>query len=228
MKYDPNLPFQLGFSVEETSAYQLLCHWMELTASILPDYVHSRIPRKGDIRNSILFKHMLKFYREKNLEFKGFQYILFMRAQLEIARKLQKEGKRILVDASLLHGEKAYARWSVWKRLIKENRQTQKATYAFVEQNVITEMELTKKTIGDLLENNFIFEKYLQEASNLLRFVILKKISPLYVVCSKWIEKLPDPIKNDITDLANIENLKDFDLKDIQNIYKKYFDYEYQ
>lgn len=226
MKYDPNLPFELGYSTEEASAYQLLCQWNELTKSILPDYVHHRIPKRGDIRKSILFKHMLKFYREKNKEFKGYQYILFMRAQLEISRKLQKEGKKILVDASLLHGEKAYARWGAWKHLIKEKRQNQKAAYAYIEGNVISEMELTKKSITDLLDNNIKLEKYIEEASNLLRLVILKKISPLYVVCSKWITKLPENIKADIMDFANTENLKDFDLSEIHKIYNKYFNYE--
>lgn len=226
MKYDPNLPFELGYSTEETSAYLLLCQWHELTNLLLPDYVHHRLPRKGDIRKSIIFKHMLKFYREKNKEFKGYQYILFMRAQLEIARKLQKEGKKILVDASLLHGDKAYARWAAWKHLVKEKRQNQKASYAYIEGNVIAEMELTKKTIHDLLDNNIQLEKYIDESSNLLRFVILKKISPLYVVCSEWIKKLPEPIKTDIMDFANTENLKDFDLSEIHKIYNKYFSYE--
>jgi hypothetical protein len=226
MKYDPHMALELGLNQDETLAYQLSCQWFELTRKILPNYCHPRIARKGDFRKSIVFKHMLKFVKENKDTLAGFQFVLFIRAQLEIVHKLQKEGKRILVDPSLLHGDKSKARWAVWKKLVKEKRQTTKVAYAYIKSNVISEFELTLKTIKDLLKDDVSIENYIKESPNILRFVILKKISPLYVVCSLWVKRLPEQIKIDIIDLSNTENLKDFDLSEIHSIYKKYFDFE--
>lgn len=220
------MAFELGLNQDELLAYQLVCQWIELTRKILPNYCHQRIAKKGDIRKSIIFKHMIKFVKENKDTLSGFQFVLFMRAQLEIAHKLQKEGKRILVEPSLLHGDKAKARWAVWKRLIKEKRQSVKASYAYVESNVISEFELTLKTITAILKDDISITNYIKESPNILKFVILKKISPLYVVCSEWIKKLPEQIKTDIIDLSNTENLKDFDLSEVEKIYKNYFSFE--
>ena len=223
MQYDPNMALELGFNSDETLAYQLVCAWDKLTKDLLPSYGHPKIAKKGDLRKTLIFKHMLKFVKEKKLEFKGFQYILFMRAQLEIAKKLISEGKRILIDASILHGEKAQARYMVWKKLIKTKRQEQKAVYAYVETSVINEFNKTLKTLQDILKNDFTLDKFKQESSNILKYIILKKISPLYVVCSKWTKELPEPIRTDIYDLANIDNLRDFDLTEIHKHFIKFF-----
>jgi hypothetical protein len=227
MKYDPHMALELGLNQDEILAYQLCCQWIELTRKILPNYCHPRVAKKGDIRKSIVFKHMLKFVKANKETLSGFQFVLYMRAQLEIAHKLQKEGHRILVDPSLLHGDKAKARWAVWKKLIKEKRQTTKVAYAHLEANVVSEFELTLRTIKDLLKEDVSLENYIKESPNILRFVILKKISPLYVFCSKWIQKLPDQIRTDIIDLSNIENLKDFDIKELSDMYNKYFGFEF-
>lgn len=226
MQYDPHMALELKLTQDEILAYQLACVWIKLTRELLPDYRHPKIAKKGDIRKTIIFKHMLKFVTNKKNEFKGFQFILYMRAQLEIAKKLQSEGKRILVDASILHGEKAQARYVVWKHLLKQKRKQEKAVYAFVESSVVSEFEKTAKTLNDILKQDNTFENYKKEASNILKYVILKKISPLYVVCSNWIKQLPEIIKKDIYDLSNIENLQDFDISKLMEFYNKYFPYE--
>jgi len=226
MKYDPHMALELNFTEEEVLAYQLVCAWVDLTQKLLPTYTHQKIARTGNIRKSIVFKHMLKFVRENNNKFKGFQFIIFMRAQLEIAKKLISEGKRVLVDVSLLHGEKAHVRWAVWKKLITKNRQTQKAVYSYGETSLTAEFDKTFKTIMLLLGEDITIEKYTLESPNILKFTILKRISPLYVLCSKWIQKLSDPIKTDILFFSNVENLKDFDLSKIEIFYNKYFNFE--
>lgn len=228
MKYDPILAMELKFSEEETLAYQLVCAWQELTSKIIPNYNHTKIGKKGDLRKLLIFKHMLKYVREKKNDFKGFQYIVFMRAQIEICYKLQQEGKKILIDPSLLHGDRADARWHVWKKLVKQKRVESKAIYAYSETSLESEFNKTHKTIKDMLEGNITIENYVNHASDILKFVLLKRISPLYVLCSKWLEKLPSAIKNDIRDLSNLDNLKDFDTSNIIKTYSKYFEYECQ
>lgn len=226
MKYDPMFALELKLSEEETLAYQLVCAWDEMISKILPNYNHMRIGKKGDIRKLLIFKHMLKYVREKSSEFKGFQYVVFMRAQIEICAKLQQEGKKILVDPSLLHGKRADARWHVWKKLIKQKRVESKAVYSYAESSLESEFQKTYKTMKDLLGQDISLENYLLHSSEILKYVLLKRISPLYVYCSKWIQNLPNPIRSDILDLSNLDVLKDFDTSNIKNIYKKYFSHE--
>jgi hypothetical protein len=78
----------------------------------------------------------------------------------------------------------------------------------------------------DLLGQDISLENYLLHSSEILKYVLLKRISPLYVYCSKWIQNLPNPIRSDILDLSNLDVLKDFDTSNIKNIYKKYFSHE--
>ena len=94
MQYNPQIAAEGNFTPEETLAYQLTCHWVELRHKIFPNYRHQKMSgREGDIRKTYLFKNILKFVRDKNKTFKGFQFVLYMRAQLEILKKIQNDGR---------------------------------------------------------------------------------------------------------------------------------------
>ena len=226
MKYDPSYALEQEFSTEEILAYQLVCQWCALLSQILPDYNHQFMGVKGDLRKKLIFKHMFKFFRERKDQFKGFQYVIFMRAQLEICAKLISEGKKILVDASLLHGKKADARWCVWKNIIKSKRQNIKASYSFDITNLSYEFQKTKSAIGNILGKDPKFEVFSENASEILKLVVLKKISPIYIFCSKWILKLNDPIKQDILDLSHVSKFNDFNMEEATKMYSNMFSYE--
>lgn len=226
MKYDPHLALELKLTTEEILAYQLVCAWYDLTSKIIPNYYHTAIRRSSDIRKLLIFKQMIKYVRERKNEFKGFQYVIFMRAQIEICAKLQSEGKKVLIDPSLLYGKKSTARWIVWKNLIKQKRNNELATYSYSKASLQSEFEKTSNTFKKILEDNVTVENYINHSSDILKFVILKRISPLYVLCSNWVKHLPENIKKDIVDISNIENFKDFDLSNVRKEYENHFSYE--
>ena len=139
---------ELGYSQEETLAYALTCWWIELRNKIFPDYRHQPVGgRRGDIRSSYLFKNVLKFVREKKEKFKGFQYVLYMRAQLEVLKKIQNDGKPVVVEANCLHGDQSYKRWLVWKKIVAVKNNTSKINYKVVDINLTHEFEKTQKSL---------------------------------------------------------------------------------
>jgi hypothetical protein len=227
MKYDPQIAVDGNFTPEETLAYQLTCHWVELRHKIFPNYRHQKISsRKGDIRKSYLYKNILKFVRDKSKNFKGFQYVLFMRAQLEVLKKIQNDGHKVVVEANCLHGEQAEKRWGLWKKKVALENATTKIEYSVVESNVEIEFEKTKRTILLVLNNNITKENYINSKLDILKFVILKKISPLYIITSKWIKLIDQETLQDMKDLSNVKKYEDYNLDIVVKTYNKFFDFE--
>lgn len=229
MNYNPEFPIANNYTEDETLTYQCLCIYFKLRQEIIPNYIHTKLPsNKKDIRTSLVFKQMLKFVKANRHRFKGFQFILFMRAQLEVMRKLQNDGVKVLIDPSIFCGKKADNRWSLWKKWVQDHNKITKITYEFVPSNLIFDFENTKSSIKQMCDNTLTFEKYNQESPVLLKLAITKKISPIYVYLSCWIKNLPDQIKNDLYDICNISTFADYDMTNAKQLYDKYFDFELQ
>lgn len=227
MKYDPELALNLGFDADETLAYQLLCLWIDMRYKIIPDYIHTKIPKNcKNLKKTLIFKQMKKFVIENRHRFKGLQYILFMQAQLDILGKLHKEGKPVLIEASVLCGENADKRWAVWKKLLQDANKITKITYEFVSSNLEFELRETLSSVKEMCKNNLAFEKFEKEAAVLLKYAILKKLSPIYVILSPWVKKLPEQVQNDLADILNLSAYKDFDMKNAIKVFEKYFSHE--
>lgn len=227
MQYDPNIPAENKFTQEETLAYCLTCHWVKLRSDIFPDYRHQSLSSKlGDIRKTYLYKNIIKFVREKKSTFKGFQYVLFMRAQLEILKRLQKKGYQIVVEANCLHGEAAQKRWYAWKKLVGEINNTSKIAYAVIESNIDIEFDKTKKSIDSILGDNVTFENYENNRGEILKYIILKKISDLYLICSKWFQKLPKEFVEEVYEIKSLAKYQDYNLTNVKKLYNNIFKYE--
>jgi hypothetical protein len=227
MKYDPKIPMENKYTPDETLAYNLLCWWYELSNKIFPNYRHGRIGgRTGDIRKTYIFKNVFKFVKEKKHQFKGFQYVLYIRAQLEVLKKIQSTGKNVNVDTNCLHGKKAMNRWLFWKKQVAVANNTTKATYAIIETTLESEFNKTKKTIKDILKDDCSIDNFIKNRGEILKYLIIKKISPLYILCSKWIKKLDKETQEDFHDIANTKQYDDYDKKSIEKVYNKYFENE--
>lgn len=224
MEYNPQMAFELKFNDDETIAYQLCSYYLKTRNALFPNYRHSKTVK--DIRNlkkSLVFKHILKFIKENRHRFDVFQCMLFIRAQLEVIKKIQNDGKKALIEINMIHGEQADKRWELWKKWVKEKNNVSKIEYTFVESNLVCDFERTKNTLANILKEDISIQNYINNASNLLKFVIIKKIAPVYVLVSEWAKLLPEQIKNDIYDLCKIENVDDFNFDNAKAIYKKYF-----
>lgn len=229
MRYNPEFPIKMNFDEDETFAYQLLCIWIDLRQKFIPDYLHTPLPKNiKNLKNSLLFKQILKFVKENRNRFKGFQFVVYMTAQLQILGKLHKEGKPVLIEASCLSGKSADARYAVWKKQIQEANKVTKITYEFVSTNLEFDLKTTHESIKIFCKNDLSFENYSKECSSLLKFAILKKISPVYVILSPWIKKLPEQLQSDLNDILNVETYMNFDLTNAKPLFKKYFSYEDQ
>ena len=227
MRYNPEFPISMKFDEDETLAYQLLCIWIDLRLKFIPDYLHTPLPKNlKNLKKSLMFKQLLKFVKDNRIRFKGFQYVIFMTAQLQILSKLHKEGKSVLIEASCLCGKGADARYAVWKKQIKDSNKISKINYEFVESNLEFDFKNTFESINKFCKNEINLENYLNECTSLLKFAILKKISPVYVILSPWVKKLPQQIQDDLNDITNTETYKKFDLANAMPLFNKFFAHE--
>ena len=86
------------------------------------------------------------------------------------------------------------------------------------------------KTLAFMNTKFNIFENlktFLENKTEIFKFVILKKISPYYVALSPWIEKLPSEIKDEILTITNSESVREIMSQDDRNIHRYYFKNEY-
>lgn len=228
MKYDPQIPMELGYSQEETLAYALVCWWIDLRNKIFPDYRHQSIGgRKGDIRNTYLFKNIMKFVREKKDKFKGLQYVLYMRAQLEVLKKIQNDGNPVVVEPNCLHGDQSYKRWLVWKKMVAVKNNTSKISYTVVDSNVEHEFQKTLNVINKILGDEKTISNFVSKRDEILKNVILKRISPLYICVSNWVCQLESELREDLKDLANVKKYDGYDLTKAKKTYASLFPWEF-
>ena len=130
---------------------------------------------------------------------------------------------------SIISGKKSLNRWLLWKNRYEAIKviKTENTTINAERQLLINEF---LKTISFMNSNSEIFKDYksfLENKSQLLKFVILKKISPYYVCLSPWIEKLPEEIREEMYRITNSETIKEIMSQDDKNIHFYYFKKEY-
>lgn len=182
----------------EAKAFKLSLIWLDQSRKIFPDYQHTAI-KKGDPRKSLTFKMCYKLVRETNGLIPPEEYPLYIRAQLDVLKHIVNNTKaHVLVDAGCLVGDKAWARWKLWKkkydqRLQKpsEASEISQATNPGVAKAILG-IEKTKEFITKVFGPSPDIEKY-QEAktnNNFYRWVNLGKISPYYVGISPYVAKV--------------------------------------
>lgn len=228
MRYNPEFVTQMKFDENEILTYQLLCLWMDMTKKIVPDYRHVTIPKNlKNIRKSLIWKQIRKFVIENRKRFVGFQFVIFMQAQLQILGKLCKEGVPVLIDASCLCGDNAEKRWCVWKKQVQEANKVTKITYDFVESNLEFDLQNTLTSIKKLCSNEISFCNYEKNSGGLIKYAILKQISPVYVLLSPWLQKMSQQLQKDLADILNTDGYKDFKLENAKKLMTRIFAHEF-
>jgi len=228
MRYNPEFAVQMKFDENEILTYQLLCLWIDMTKKMIPDYRHTNIPKNlKNIRKSLIWKQIRKFVIENRKRFVGFQFVIFMQAQLHILGKLNKEGVPVLIDASCLCGDGAEKRWCVWKKQVQEANKVTKISYDFVESNLEYDLQTTLTSIQKLCGNEITFSNYEKNSGGLIKYAILKQISPVYVLLSPWLQKMTIQLQKDLADILNTDGYKDFKLETATKLMTKFFPHEF-
>jgi len=74
---------------------------------------------------------------------------------------------------------------------------------------------------GDLSD----IQSFIDNSKNILKFCILKKISPYYIALSPWVEKLE--LKEEIYKISNSETILEILSETDKKLHRKYFNKEY-
>lgn len=218
MKYDPELSMQFKFTPTEDSAYRLCCVWHELRIKIFPDYMHSRTPKLTSLKKSLIFKTMLKLIKER--QFKTIEeYVAFIKAQLLIFKKVQKDGAIILIEPVILTGEPADRRWFIWKKLVQRANAITKMTYTLKDADLEFDIGVSADEIKKICEDDLSFENFVNKQSRIRTAIILRKIKPIYVHLSEWVKKLPDDLKKDFLKRADANAFSGYDLVKAKKFY---------
>lgn len=229
-KFDPLVPEKYDLSPMETLAYQCCIVYLTLAYKIFPNYRHAKFPSTGDVRKSALFKHCYKMCKNLEGKIKKEFYPYFIKAQMDIFKTIFKTtGVCPIITPSIISGSKSFKRWLVWKnkydaiKVIKSENTTVNAE----RQLLINEFAKTKlfmQSENEIFDN---FESFLKNKEKVIKFVILKKLSPYYVAISPWVKKLPCEISEEIYQITNSETIQEIINQEDRNIHQFYFANEY-
>lgn len=188
---------------EECKAYKIVLYWNETLRKLFPNFQHGKIA-KGDPRKSHAFKYCFKLMRETKDQLHEDEYKLYVYAQLDILRRINlRNNEKPLINVNCLTGTQAWKRWKLWKSkydsLAKQKKlasKTTKSSISISTEKVIHGLKTTLQHLSTNIGENYNFEQYKEKVLNgdMKRWVILNKISPYYMLLSKFFCKF----KNDI------------------------------
>lgn len=228
MLYDPLLPEKCHFTKNEKLAYEACFIWDKLCKIYFPKS-KSLFPRKTkDIRSCMLFKCCHSFIRERADKLQPYEIPMFLRAQLEIKSKFCSKDSQFIPLPTIMLGENASKRYFAWKKIFDSTLIKNPKTGYKINMNIV-QGEFNKTKI--LFEaNQDIFksiEGYKENIKKIIDWVVLKKISPLYVVVSPWINLLPDDNKEEIYKISLYESNKEYVNDEVKRLHKSFFPNEY-
>ncbi len=187
-----NVIIEYGMDELEAKAFKLSLVWRDLSLKMFPDYSHTKI-RSGDPRKSIAFKMCYKLIRETQGIIPDNDYPLYVRAQLDILKHINKGKTLPLIDPGCLVGDKAWKRWKLWKKKFDQIIVKPKEAESFSgEAKVLDGIEKTKEFIVKNLGPSPDLQKYKEVYinKNLIRWINLSKISPYYLAISPYIKNI--------------------------------------
>ena len=101
---------------KESFVLKMCVIFMEYHNKIFTDDQKLNFPQKRDPRKSSTFRYCWKFVRETRGLLKKSEHDLFIKAQLQIAKKFGSKREHAYAGAQILCGEKAWIRWNYLQR----------------------------------------------------------------------------------------------------------------
>ena len=227
-KFNIHIPQKYNMTPKETLAYQCCIIYEHCANMIFPNYRHARLKKTGDPRKCSLFKHCYKMveFLDGKLEKKFYPY--FIKSQFDIFNKIyQVTGTCPLITPNIISSLKSVNRWKVWKYYNDKIKHIKVENNTVVSSQQLIELEFSK-TLDFMNVNSEIFkdiQSFIDNSKNILKFCILKKISPYYIALSPWVEKLE--LKEEIYKISNSETILEILSETDKKLHRKYFNKEY-
>lgn len=180
--------FQWKMTPPEAEAYKFALYWCEEAHKVFPKAHVSCLPKKGDPRKSLLFKHCWKLLRTVKGLLKPEEVPLYIHAQLYCMKKFDG-----YVGPNCLSGDKAWIRWKVYKYLYeqklaeRENRPPPlKANPAISKELILTKKFIFEKCDGDPTQEKI--EGFFNDGFFKL-WSMKGHVSAYYLMLSPWLKK---------------------------------------
>lgn len=221
-----NIIFSWNMNQKEALAYRIGWFFIEKSRKLIPDYFNVKYPKKGDPRDSILFRTCYKLVRETQGKLENDEYEKYVYAQIFILKNIKdKKDIHSLIDPSCLVGDKAWSRWKVY--LKKEKIALSSVNQRDQDSNNNISLDYLK---SDLFRTKrYLNKKFDNFSKEILRSIIKNKeikemlsrnfVSPYFLVLSPWV--LLDK-EIDISYL-NLSNYSKYRSEKMINIFKEIF-----
>lgn len=219
--------FEWNMSSAEAETYRIALIWEQEVEKIAPPYVKNsewhrknHLPKKGDPRKCLLFKHCWKFRRLTIGLLKEEEIRLYIVANLTVLK-----ANNAYMEANVLCGDQAWIRWKIWKRHFdrKMAEETSSPPPPVAEDRVTRELLRTKRFIYEKCEgivNQTTIDNLFNRGSIKL-WIQQGKISIYYIMLSPFMKKYIQPLSKDCC----------FDpklfLEKIDKQIERYFQYEF-
>lgn len=216
---------KFNFNDDEIESFKIVQIWIELSKKYFPNYNHTKL-KKGDPRKSIIFKNCYKLYREIKGIIPSEEFILYVKAQIEILKIQSRNNSLVLIDSNCLTGDKAWKRWKLWKKKYDSKMKVPLITSANPGYSKAKEgIKKTKIFIQSKFGHNPSLFDYELCKNDIIYWINLGSISPYYIVVSPYMSKILE--EKDISSL-NFDPLfyKECINKDVIDLFKSLFGYE--
>jgi hypothetical protein len=221
--YNQALEFQM--TEFQSKAFKIALIWEDLTREVFPNENCGKLPKKGDPRESNLFRYCHKLLRTTNGLLLFDQYEWYIKAQLDI---LKDQSDRAVTPACLI-GTKAWHRWKVWVKKYNNISKVGVSTIEVPDSKVIGKLKRTKEFLVNQFKKNPNLDDINQaiKSRTMLRWLTLGKVCPYYVLLSPFILKILDG--KSFEDEFNFDFIiyKSHVNNAVIDCFKKEFDFEY-
>ena len=192
MNEEYNLDPIVEYSMPEDQAlaYKIGLMWVNFSKRVFPNCKTAKYPKKGDPRNSSLFRYCYKLQRETKGLIDPKEYKLYVMAQLHMLKAVEIDNAHPFIAAQCLIGDKSWVRWKMWKKKFDNIEKAKTLKEVKLDKldvaTIKIELEKTKKLLDVKIKNE---SQFIEMAKDIERWVSFGKVSGYYAVLSPWVKK---------------------------------------
>jgi hypothetical protein len=192
---------------EQALAYKIGLMWIESSQKVFPDCkTKTSYPKKGDPRNSTLFKYCYKLQKETRGLIDPKDYKLYVMAQLQMLKAVEIGNTHPLISTWCLIGDKAWVRWKIWKKKFDNIEKVKTLKEVGLDKvdflTIQNELKQTKKLLDSKIKDE---EQFKEMAKDIGCWISVGKVSGFYAALSPWVKRHCDMKEIDISHFcANI------------------------